>query len=251
MIQLTHRGPVFERDAAWEEASRTFAARHCTLLPQFVEDTLLRRILGLLAEGEFKEREDKTPSGEVFAREVALAPTAPIPALFQLLLNTPSLFAPIQELVDCRADSFPGRKDIGDGRVSAFARGRCFKFMPGPRHFDSWHGDVNAGRQVGLSINLEPDPSAAGGIEVRHRQCAPHRLVPGFGDAMVFRIARGLQHRGLPPVGAVPRCTYSGWFVAGSSVREALGLVPIEPGVAAASETEATEAVQADQGDRG
>lgn len=250
MIQLTHRGPVFERDAAWVAASRTFAAHHCTLLPQFVEETLLQRILGLLAQGDFKEREDKTPAGRVFAREIALAPMAPVPSLFTLLLNTPSLFPPIQELVDCRADSFPSRKDTGDGRVSSFERGRCFKFMPGTRHFDTWHPDLGSGRQVGLSINLEPDPTAAGGVEVRRRECAPHRVVPGFGDAVVFRIARGLEHRGLPPAGTVPRCTYSGWFAAGSGVREALGLVPLGPDVPAASETEQPEAAQG-EADRG
>lgn len=237
MIQLTHRGPVFERDAAWEAASRAFAERHCVLLPQFVEGSLLQRILRLLAQGEFTEREDKERSGTVFAREVAMAPSALIPSLFRLLLNNPVLFPPIQELMDCRADSFPPRKDAGDGRVSSFLIGRCFKMMPGGHHFDSWHADLIHGRQICLSVNLEPDPTAAGGLEIRHRQSAATRVVPEFGDAVLFRVAKGLEHRGLPPAGAVPKCTFSGWFSDGPRYREVLGIERQEATTPAARES--------------
>ena len=222
MIQLTNRGAVFERDAAWEATSRDFAERHCVLLPQFVEAALLQRILAMLAKASFEE-EEHTSRGSVFARDVALAPQSPVPRLFRLLLNAPLLFAPIQELVDCRANGFPSREDVGDGRVSGFHVGRCFKMMPGEHHYDSWHTDTVRGRQVGLSVNLEPEPTAAGGLEIQHRPSPPssalppHRVVPGFGDAVLFRIASGLWHRGLPPTGAVAKCMFSGWFVSGSS----------------------------------
>lgn len=250
MIQLTHRGPVFERDAAWKAASRAFAERHCVLLPQFVEGSLLQRILRWLAQGEFKEREDKQRDGTVFAREVALAPHTPIPSLFRLLLNNPVLFPSIQELVDCRADSFPPRKDAGDGRVSSFVIGRCFKMMPGDHHFDSWHGDVNDGRQIGLSVNLEPDPTAAGGLEIRRRQWAgTTRVVPEFGDAVLFRIAQGLEHRGLPPAGAVPKCTFSGWFSTGRHYREVLGFERQEATAPATGESTEPDSGAADPPD--
>ena len=226
MIQLSPRGTVFERDAAWETASRMFAKRHYMVLPQFVEGSLLQRITRLLAKSEFFEREDKHENGSVFAREVALGKNTPVPRLFHLLLNNPLLFAAIQELVDCGANRFPCRADIGDGRVSCFKTSRCFKFMPGRDHFDSWHGDVRGGRLVGLSVNLESDPTAAGGIEIRRGRSKVHRAVPGFGDAVLFRIADSLEHRGLPPTGAVPRCTFSGWFAAGTDYREALGIEP-------------------------
>ena len=245
MIQLSCQGPVFERDAAWEATSRDFAERHCVVLPQFVDAALLQRILRMLAEGEFED-EETTSLGSVFAREVALAQKSPVPRLFQLLLNNPVLFAPIQELVDCRAHSFPGRKDVGDGRVSGFHVGRCFKMMPGGHHFDSWHTDLKRGRQVGLSVNLEPDPTAAGGLEIQHRPAPPspalppHRVVPGFGDALLFRIAPGLWHRGLPPAGAVAKCAFSGWFVSGSS----LGLARKQAAMPATSASKRREAAR-------
>lgn len=217
------------------------------LLPQFVEGALLQRILRLLAQGEFKEREDKERSGRVFAREVALAPYTPILGMFRLLLNNPLLFPPIQELVDCRADSLPSRKDAGDGRVSSFECGRLFKMMPGGHHFDSWHGDVKNGRQVGLSVNLEPDPTAAGGLEIRHRRrSAAHRVVPGFGEAVLFRIAKSLEHRGLPPAGTAAKCTFGGWFASVSDCRKALGLVRSEADMPATREPRDPEALQAD-----
>lgn len=96
--------------------------------------------------------------------------------------------------------------------------------MPGNDHYQTWHGDVAKGRLVGISVNLESDPTAAGGIEIRHQGSTVHRAVPGFGDAVLFRIAPDLRHRGLPPAGAVPRCSFSGWFVAGKDYRRRLGV---------------------------
>lgn len=107
MIRLTHHGAVFERDAAWETASRMFAERHHMVLPRFVEGSLLQRITRLLAEGEFIEREDIDKEGRIVAREATLRSKHPITRLFHLLLNNPLLFAAIQELVDCRGRRFP------------------------------------------------------------------------------------------------------------------------------------------------
>ena len=215
-----------------------FAERHHMVLPRFVDGGLLKRITGALAKSEFIEWEDKD-GHRVFARELRLEPHTPIPRLFHLLLNNPLLFAAIQKLVDCGADRFSSRKDIDGGRVSCFSRGRCFKFMPGRDHFDSWHRDTDNGRLVGVSVNLESDPTAAGGIEIRlrHRGSTVHRAVPGFGDAVLFRIAPDLEHRGLPPAGAVPRCTFAGWFLAGKDYRESLGIKPREVIVPAAEES--------------
>ena len=218
MIQLTDRGAIFERDAAWEAIKADFAERHVVVLPQFVEETLLQRMRLLLAEDEFHNHETRARHVTT-AREVVLlrAMTSRPPALFNLfhmLLNSPVLFAAIQELVDCGAERFPKRDDIDEMRVGSFQSGQLHRMVHEHGHFDAWHDDVGQGRQIGVSVNLEPNRAAAGGVEVREAPSAARRVVGKFGDAVLIRIAEGLKHRGLPSTDAVPRCTFSGWFVA-------------------------------------
>lgn len=217
MIQLTRRGVLFERDAAWEAATRSFAERHVVVLRQFVEKALLQRILRLVAKGEFHDHETR---GGRRNRVILRAMTSQRPLalfrLFEMLLNSPVLFPAIQELVDCGADRFPGREDIDErgGGVGRFQTGQLHHMMHERGHFDAWHNDVVSGRQVGVSVNLEPSRAAAGAIEIREARSAVHRVVAGCGDAVLVRIAKGLEHRALASTGAVPRCTFTGWYVA-------------------------------------
>ena len=215
MIQLTHRGAVFERDAAWETAVQTFAERHVVVLPQFVDKALLEHILRLVAKGEFHDHETKSRKGVLLRAMTSRRPRA-LFRLFHMLLNSPVLFTAIQELVDCGADRFPARKDVDErgGGVGFFQISQLHHMMHERGHFDAWHSDVVDGRQVGVSVNLEPSRTAAGGIEIREPPSAAHRVVAGFGDAVLIRIAKGLKHRALPSTGTVPRCTFTGWFVA-------------------------------------
>lgn len=225
MIQLTRRGALFERDAAWEAATQSFAERHVVVLRQFVEKALLQRILRLVAKGEFHDHETR---GGRRDRVILRAMTSQRPLalfrLFQMLLNSPVLFPAIQELVDCGADRFPEREDVNKrgGGVGRFQTGQLHRMIHERGHFDAWHNDVVEGRQIGVSVNLEPSRAATGAIEIRearsaaHREgpSAAHRVVAGCGDAVLIRIAEGLQHRALASTGAVPRCTFTGWYVA-------------------------------------
>ena len=219
MIQLTHRGAIFERDAAWEAVKADFAKRHIVVLPQFVEETLLQRMRLLVAESEFHDHETKVRH-VITGRELVLlrAMTSQPPMLFRLfdmLLNSPVLFAAIQELVDCGADRFPKRDDVDEREEGlAFQIGDLHHMTRERGHFDAWHSDLTQGRLIGVSLNLEPDPAAAGGVEIREAPLAAHRVAAGFGDVVLIRIAKGLRHRGLPSTCAVPRCTFAGWFVA-------------------------------------
>lgn len=218
MIQLTHNGAVFERDAAWEAVKADFANRHIVVLPQFVEETLLQRMRLLVAESEFHNHETKlrhvTTGRELVLLRAMTSQPRTLFRLFHMLLNSPVLFAAIQELVDCGADRFPKRNDVDNEGVSAFRIGDLHHMAHERGHFDAWHSDLTQGRQIGVSLNLEPDPAAAGGVEIREAPLAPCRVAAGFGDVVLIRIAKGLRHRGLPSTCAVPRCTFAGWFVA-------------------------------------
>ena len=225
MIQLTRRGVLFERDAAWEAVTRSFAERHVVVLRQFVEEALLQRILRLVAKGEFHDHETRNRyRNSVLLRAMTSERPLALFRLFRMLLNSPVLFPAIQELVDCGADRFPEREDINErgGGVGRFQPGQLHHMMHEHGHFDDWHDDVVRGRQVGVSVNLEPSLAAAGAIEIRqapsavHREApsAVHRVVAGCGDAVLIRIAKGLEHRALASTGAVPRCTFTGWYAA-------------------------------------
>jgi hypothetical protein len=59
------------------------------------------------------------------------------------------------------------------------------------------------------------------------RQVGDERLlaeVPnlGLGDAILFRLSRGLQHRVTDVVGAHPKTAFAGWFRTDTSYREVL-----------------------------
>ncbi len=212
MIQLTQRGVTVVRDAAWDAARRTFADRHLVVLPRFVEDSLLDRLCTAVAEGEFRVNE--VPS---VVRELAMTKPSWVPQLFWLLLNHRDVLAAVQELADNCNDTFGGRRDVVDGAVRSFRVGRLLKLLPGRGHYSTWHSDVGGGSLIGLTVNLS-EGSVGGGIEIGYtrRQVARRQLVgrgtPGFGGAVLFRIAKGLAHRGLPAAGTVPRCAFSGWF---------------------------------------
>lgn len=194
------------RDAAWEAAKHMFADRHFVVLPRFVEDSLLDRLARQVAEGEFRKFEH--PIG---ATEATMDGAAACPRVFRLLLNRPAVFVAMQELLDVGHESFQARQDVGDGRIRSFRVGRCFKMVPG-RHRSIWHTDAGDGQLIGLSINLV-EGAAGGGIEFGRAEAETSsttlcvKIMPAFGDAVLFRIAKGLVHRGT-----VPRCAFTGWF---------------------------------------
>ena len=112
MIQMPHRGAVFERDAAWETAVQTFAERHVVVLPQFVDKRCSNAFCALSPKASFTTMKPRAARAS-FAAMTSRRPHA-LFRLFHMLLNSPVLFAAIQELVDCGADRFPTRKNVDE-----------------------------------------------------------------------------------------------------------------------------------------
>lgn len=212
MIQVNHGGVTVVRDVAWDAAKRTFADRHLVVLPQFVESSLLVRLVGKVAEGEFCDFEHASGG-----KEQSMTEPNRVVHIFWLLLNHPAVLAAMQEFADASNETFGARQDVVDGEVRSFQAGRCFKLAPERGDYCSWHDDVHGARMMGLTVELA-EGSLGGGLEIGHtcrqvvqRQLAA-RATPGFGGAVLFRIARGLTHRGLLGAGTEPRCAFSGWF---------------------------------------
>ena len=206
MIRLAPTGPEIVDARGWEACKQAFADHHCAVLRGFVDGALLERAWRLVDVSQFRTREDKLPSGEVWCTELMAWRYGPVRAMFRMLLNNQRLFAIVNELAAEPVGTFEGR---------------LFKSLPNSNHYDDWHGDVGLGRQLGLSINLSRVPYVGGELEIRdNRRKTKHRPVSGPGDAILFRIARGVEHHVLPVRGTVVKCTFAGWFSAGRDYRE-------------------------------
>jgi len=215
MIRLTGSGPEVVKDDGWAELSEEFKRRHCVLLEGFLERRVAARLRQVLprTQAGFATREHRaTGSGVLLSRDLELDGCAPASVMLFLLLNQPRLFAALGELAG------------GDEAIRHFD-GRCYMLRPVAEHFHGWHNDCIDGRQLGLSINLSPEPFAGGEFLLRDvgAEELPHTIVPRrFGDATLFRIAPFLKHRVRRVRGTVPKIAYAGWFTGHTDYRDVL-----------------------------
>ena len=231
MIRLTGSGPEVVRDDGWAELQKVFERRHCVLLENFLERRVAARLRWVLlrTQAGFDTREHRAPgdTGFVLAREMKLDRCAPASVMLFLLVNQPRLFAALGELAG-----------VGGDEVLRHFNGRCYMMRPGAEHFHVWHDDYGYGRQLGLSINLSPEPFAGGEFQLRDAGSGgtPHTIVPSrFGDATLFRIAPSLHHRVRRVRGTAPKIAFAGWFTSHSDYRDVLrtfmkGLQPARAG---------------------
>jgi hypothetical protein len=118
------------------------------------------------------------------------------------LLNNPALFELLQNITGC-------------GRIGRF-HGRVYRMVPGAGHYDFWHDDAFDNRMITISINLSREFYRGGLLQIRERKSQRflHEVAnTGLGDAIVFRVDRGLQHRVTDVEGDVEKVALSGWFV--------------------------------------
>lgn len=206
MIQITLGGPRIVKDDGYVAQQSEFAQRHCIVLKDFVDKSILRHVPRMLNNGEFYTREESFKhSGKVWARELKMRDHELLPRMFFLLLNQPRLF-------DAIADLTGSEKDI-----SSFD-GRCYKRTSGDKSFDTWHTDNIRNRLYGLSINLSTKSFNGGDFQIRNMETGDIFQTISktrFGDAHLFRIHKSIEHKVFPVLGAEPRSVYAGWFIGG------------------------------------
>ena len=221
MLSLTTAGPKIVEDDQWAERRETFRQRHCVLFKDFVDQRVLRRLRlwRAQASGEFRTRDVVERNLAVTGERQLPQQTSAAGFLF-LLLNQPRLFAAIEQFTGAGED------------VRCFL-GRYYEAVPNREHYtNAFHSAANHHRLFGLSINLSERPVAGGAFEIRHRSAKgiPHTIAAWeFGDAILFRISRSLQHRIRPVTGTVARCCYAGWFVAEPDYRDLARLISPRP----------------------
>jgi hypothetical protein len=176
-----------------------FEAVHCIRLPRLLTPGLLAALLPRLARATFEER---VHEGIGSNRELAMTDGA-LSGVLHVLTNGRPLFEVIERV-------------SGHAGIGSFL-GRVYRVVPGHGHHDAWHDDLVSGRLVAMSINLGSEPFEGGVLQIRER--ASGRVLNEIanvepGDALVFRLSPGLQHRISEIEGRVAKTAFAGWFVA-------------------------------------
>jgi hypothetical protein len=196
VLQITRHGVRASGGAAAIAALRgTFRASACVRLTALLDPPLLSWIQAQIAGAEFEARAHGTISTELCMRRNTCL------GALTFLINETRVLRFVEAVSGC-----PG--------LTAFA-GRVYRVCADRRHFDSWHGDSGAGRQVGMSVNLGREPYEGGVFEIRRRgSTEPLATVAnvGPGDAILFSVAGDLEHRITPMRGAVAKTACAGWF---------------------------------------
>ena len=177
------------------------------LFKRFVAPSLLERVRPMIEAVEEHQYFSKEDQGNerIIAREMMLKYTHPLSQMFLILVNQPRLFEAIG-------------KFAGLHKTIRFFDGRFYKLVPDSDCFDSWHADNGPKKErlCGMSINLSPEPFTGGKFKIRDRRTKETVTTIAesqFGDAHLFRIAPGLEHRVTPLQGTAPRQVYAGWFM--------------------------------------
>jgi hypothetical protein len=189
MLQITRSGVVFTgSDADIERARADFQRQDWVSLPAILNPELLSMIQQQLA------------ASGVTTKSIYPEPNVSDGALL-LLLNNPQLFKSIEQIIGC-------------GHIGCF-RGRIYRFVPGAKNPLEWHTDLNGTRLVALTINLSTELYQGGVLRIRERKT--RRILgemtnSGFGDAILFRIDKRLEHSVSDVEGTVVKTALAGWF---------------------------------------
>jgi Rps23 Pro-64 3,4-dihydroxylase Tpa1-like proline 4-hydroxylase len=197
MIQLTRSGTVLSApEEAVDSLRAQFDRQHFIRLPGLIEPDLLELIRRQIEQAEFQHRIHTT-----HAEDECLPKDSLPSSLLNFLFNNSRLFELIRSITGCE-------------RIGSFT-GRVYRFLSSAGHSDSWHDDMVQNRMIATSVNLGTEVFSGGILQIRDRnsgQVLQAVANPGFGDALVFRLASHLQHRVTVVEGTVHRIAFAGWF---------------------------------------
>jgi 2OG-Fe(II) oxygenase superfamily len=197
MIQITRSGTVLTGpEEAVESLRGEFDRQHFIRFPALIEPGLLQFIHSQIEHAEFRRRVHTT-----HAEEECLPQDSLPSALLHFLFNNSRMFDLVRSITGCE-------------RIGSFS-GRVYRFLSSSGHSDLWHDDMVQSRLIAASVNLGSEVYSGGVLQIRDRnsgQVLQDIANPGFGDAVVFRLAGHLQHRVTNVEGNVHRIAFAGWF---------------------------------------
>jgi hypothetical protein len=211
MLQITGSGKLVVDQENLPRMRDIFTEQQLLKLPKLIEPSILKRVLDHVENAEFFSAtfgDQKRKLGE----ETRLSPDNPAIRMMSMMLNNPALFQVVEQITGC-------------SKIRSYL-GRIRRESPNTGNFVAWHMDPNPDRLIGISINLSTAPYAGGVFQLRDK--TTERMLAevantGFGDAIIFQIARGFQHRVTEVVGTIARTTCAGWFYSQPDVSTLMG----------------------------
>jgi 2OG-Fe(II) oxygenase superfamily len=173
-----------------------FDANHCAVIPGLFDPELLAWVQKEMDQAAFDARDYDGLAGEL-----TLDQAVPLVARLLFLLNDPDIHAAVEQVT-------------GIGPIARFD-GRIYRRLPVAEHYDNWHDDLGGPhRMVTMSVNLGGEPYGGGELLLRRKGtdeplARVHNTGPG--DALLFRIDPGLEHR-VTSVTAGSKTALAGWF---------------------------------------
>jgi len=196
-IQLTRSGTIFEGGdqaiAAWRDE---YMRGNWVRWSGFIEPKLLAILHTRIGAASFFDKTNRNIGDESRMRQ------EPVGAALEFLTNDTVLFEVVRAITGCDP-------------VGCF-RGRVYRLLPSTGQMTDWHTDLTQGRMATMSINLSTEPYAGGILQFREpgsEKILSQVANTGPGDAVLFRIAKGLEHRVTALRGTVARTAYAGWFL--------------------------------------
>jgi hypothetical protein len=198
MMQINQTS-VAASDGAVATLREEFMETGCAFLPGFLAPGVLAPVLKSLETAVFSAKNEFGPQHGVFGTTMYMPRTEPALFALHFLLNRPGLFDLVEEITEC-------------GRPGNFL-GRMHRTSAGTDQHIDWHDDVSDNRAVGLNIYLGVEPFSGGLFQIRDAEKTIRRELKfeSPGDAFLFRIDRGWQHR-LTRVESGTRTVGVGWF---------------------------------------
>lgn len=198
IAQITARGAVITATPSdLRRARSAFKRDNHVRISGFVESELLSTMLKHLRHAHFEASEYGVGSD-------LAAWDSPVSGGLHLLMNDPALLRFVRSLT-------------GYPVIGSFT-GRLYRMVAQPGLDFDWHTDLRAdSTRVGaaMTINLGARPYRGGMLQMRQTgdEAIAEMPNPGPGDAILFRLAPGLQHRVTPVESKQPKTAFTGWFL--------------------------------------
>ncbi len=184
--------------AQLDDLAERFRRHHAVHLPQFLAPDAWALVQRYIDQAQYEIRVHEAldpPASNLTIVEPTLV------AFCALALNDPAVTRVVRRITGCD----PIGSWMGD----------FYRMVPGQGHRDSWHDDVDDNRLVAITINLAREPFRGGALSMRDK--ATREVLwtftnDGRGDAVLFRIDRGLEHWTHDVEGDAPKSAVAGWF---------------------------------------